>query len=50
MGKCYDKCGEFTNSVTQYLRALAKQPEDTSIMFKLGWANLQAGNKEQGLV
>ncbi len=50
MGKCYDYCSEFTNSVTQYLRALEKQPEDTSIMFKLGWANLQAGAKEQGLV
>jgi hypothetical protein len=50
MGKCYDQISEFDSSVTQYTRALAKEPHDTSIMFKLGWAFLRLGEKEKGLV
>lgn len=50
MGKCYDQISEFDNSVTQYTRALSKEPENTGIMFKLGWAYLRAGEKEKGLI
>lgn len=50
MGKCYDRKREYNEAVQQYTKALLFEPSNTSIMFKLGWAYLRAGQKEKGLV
>lgn len=50
MGKCYDRKRDYAEAVQQYTKALIKQPGNTSIMFKLGWAYLRAGHHEKGLV
>jgi tetratricopeptide (TPR) repeat protein len=43
MGKCYDKRHKFLEAIEQYTKALLMDPENSSIMFKVGWAYLRSG-------
>jgi Flp pilus assembly protein TadD len=50
MGKCYELAKELSTAVEFYAKALALEPNNAKIMFKLGWAYLRAGEKEKGLI